>query len=100
MSTTELQGKVQNVKDKAAEVKNNVAENVKEQTQNQSKSLDEAKQQLAAYGQQIQQYLGKIDAKVETYKFSVEKVENGLIVDIAFKASVKSPDSTKNETNK
>lgn len=88
-TTTTIKDKIQDVKD-----------NVKQQTQNQSKSLDDAKQQLTAYGQQIQEYLGNIDAKVDTYKFSVEKMENGLMVDIAFKATIQSPGSTKDETSK
>jgi predicted nucleic acid-binding Zn-ribbon protein len=98
--STDLQGKVQDVKDKATETKNSVTDKVKEQTQNQSKTLDDARQQLTTYGNQIQEYLGKIDAKVETYRFSVEKIENGLLVDIAFKATMQSPGSTKDETSK
>ena len=81
-------------------MKNNVSQNIKQQTQDQGNSLDDVKQQLATYGSQIQEYLGKINAKVEAYKFSVEKMENGLSVDVVFKASIQSPDSTKDEISK
>ena len=37
---------------------------------------------MTTYVSQIQEYFGKIVAKVETNKFSVEKIENGLMVDI------------------
>ncbi len=99
-NTTETKGKVQDVKDKTTEMKNTASENVKQWSQNQSKSLDDAKQQLITYGSQIQEYLGKINAKVETYKFSVEKMENGLSVDIAFKATIQSSVSTTDEISK
>jgi hypothetical protein len=45
--------------------------------------------QLANYGTQIQDYLKNIQANVSDYKFSIEKNENGLDIDVRFKAEVK-----------
>ncbi len=47
------------------------------------KSLEEG------IGQQINDYLRTIDAKVDSYRFSIEKVPDGLTIDLAFKATIK-----------
>jgi hypothetical protein len=52
-------------------------------------SLEDARAKLSSLGTQIQEYLDKVDANIETYKFSVEKTEGGLAVDVSFKATVK-----------
>jgi len=59
-------------------------------TKELSQSMDAVKHQLMTYGNQIQEYLSNIDAKVENYKFSVEKTENGLSIDCQFKATLQS----------
>jgi hypothetical protein len=59
-----------------------------EHTISLSQSMDSVKNQLMTYGNQIQEYLGKIDAKVENYKFSVEKTDSGLSIDCHFKATL------------
>jgi hypothetical protein len=52
-------------------------------------SIDSIKSQLSTYGNQIQEYLKNVNAKVEDYKFSIEKKENGgLSIDIEFKATI------------
>ncbi len=53
-------------------------------------SLETAKDQLVAFGTQIQEYLSKVNANVESYKFSVEKIEDGISVDVAFRATLRS----------
>jgi conjugal transfer/entry exclusion protein len=55
---------------------------------NVGQSLDSIRNQLTTYGSQIQEYLKNVNANVEDYKFSIEKKENGLSVDIEFKASI------------
>jgi hypothetical protein len=50
-------------------------------------SLEDVKDQVSSYGQQINQYLERIGAKMENYKFDVLKVPSGISLDIAFKAS-------------
>jgi hypothetical protein len=52
-------------------------------------NLEDARARLASFGTQIQEYLGKADAKIETYKFSVEKTDAGIVVDATFKATLK-----------
>jgi hypothetical protein len=71
------------------DVSETAGKNVKQATEKVSQSLDDARAQLVSYGNQIQEYLGEIDAKVETYKFSIEKQDEGLSVDIAFRATVR-----------
>ncbi|MFI5420381.1 MAG: hypothetical protein ACHQ1H_05390 [Nitrososphaerales archaeon] len=57
-------------------------------TKELSQSADAVRNQLVSYGNQIQEYLSSIDAKVENYKFSVEKTANGLSIDCQFKAMI------------
>ena len=57
-------------------------------TTNQNQSMDKVKNQLLTYGAKIQEYLTKIDAKVENYKFSIEKTDTGLSIDCHFKATI------------
>jgi hypothetical protein len=51
-------------------------------------SPDDIKNQLATYAAEIQEFLRNVNANVEDYKFSIKKSENGMSVDIAFKANV------------
>jgi len=73
---------------KATEAIENAGKNVHHQTEKLNESLDSVKKQLISYGDQIQEYLGKVDAKVDSWKFSIEKQSEGLVVDIAFRATV------------
>ncbi len=43
--------------------------------------------QIAAYGHQLNELLDSVGAKVEVYKFSIEKQKGELIIDVAVKAS-------------
>jgi hypothetical protein len=52
-------------------------------------SLEDARNQIVSFGTQIQEYLNKVDAHVENYKFSVEKMEDGIAIDVAFRATLK-----------
>jgi len=58
-------------------------------------SLEDAKAKLTSFGTQIQEYLDKVDANVENYKFSIEKTNGGIAVDVAFKAIVKGKETYK-----
>ncbi|MDA4128994.1 MAG: hypothetical protein OK422_06035 [Thaumarchaeota archaeon] len=51
-------------------------------------SLDSVRNQILTYEHQIKEYLDKLEAKVDTYKFSVERHGEGLTIDIAFRATV------------
>ena len=66
----------------------NVGRSVHHQTEKLNDSLDTVKKQLVTYGDEIQEYLGKVDAKVDSWKFSLERRDEGLTVDIAFRATV------------
>ena len=52
---------------------------------------EDIRAQLMSFGDQIQQYLNKVNAKVEAFNFSVEKEGKGLLVDCQLKALVASP---------
>ncbi len=55
---------------------------------NVGQSIDSIRKQLSDYGNQIQEYLKNVNAMVEDYKFSIEKKDNGLSIDVEFKASI------------
>jgi hypothetical protein len=73
---------------KASEAMENVGKSVHHQTEKLNDSLDTVRKQLVTYGDEIQEYLGKVDAKVDAWKFSIEKQNEGLTVDIAFRATI------------
>jgi hypothetical protein len=58
-------------------------------------SLEDAKAKLISFGNQIQEYLDSVDANIEKYKFSIEKADGGIAVDVAFKAMVKGKETYK-----
>jgi hypothetical protein len=58
-------------------------------------SLDSVRNQIMSYEQQIKQYLDNLEAKVETYKFSVETTADGLTIDMALKATIHSKKKSK-----
>ena len=60
---------------------------------NIGESLETIKSQLSTYGSQIQEYLKNVNAKVDDYKFAIEKKDNGLSVDIEFKATIQGTES-------
>ena len=60
---------------------------------NIGQSIDSIKTQLSTYGTQIQEYLKNVNATVENYKFSIEKKDNGLAIDIEFRATVQGMES-------
>lgn len=69
-------------------MRKNVDDNLQQSSDKLNESLESVKQQLLAYGSQIQEYLGKVDANIDGYKFSIEKQGDGLLIDIAFRAMV------------
>ncbi|MHB8567617.1 MAG: hypothetical protein ACYC7D_13445 [Nitrososphaerales archaeon] len=58
--------------------------------ENQDTSMDNVRSQLTTYGSQIQDFLSGMKADIQQYKFLIEKKENGLAVDIEFKATISS----------
>jgi len=51
-------------------------------------SIDNVKDKILSYEHQIKDYLTKIDAKVDTYRFSVEKHGEAITIDISFRATI------------
>lgn len=54
----------------------------------QGASTENARSQLATYSGQIQDFLSGMKAVVQQYKFLIEKTDEGLSVDIEFKATI------------
>jgi hypothetical protein len=74
--------------EKATETMEHMGKSVHNQTEKLNDSLDSVRKQLVIYGDEIQEYLGKVDAKVGSWKFSIEKQDEGLIVDVALRATI------------
>jgi hypothetical protein len=51
-------------------------------------SVDGVRHQLLSYENQIKEYLDKLEATVDNYKFSVEKHDEGLTIDMALRATI------------
>jgi hypothetical protein len=61
---------------------------------NMGETIGNIKDQLSTYGAQIQDYLKNVKAEVSDYKFTVEKSEQGLDIDVRFKAKVRMNEKT------
>ena len=57
-------------------------------TEPQHVNLDNVRRQMVQFGHEIEQYLGRVEANVEGYKFTVEKRGDGLEVEVNFKALI------------
>jgi hypothetical protein len=57
-------------------------------TQAQHLNLETARQEMERFGKEIREYLTKVEANVEGYKFSVEKRGEGIEVEVEFKALI------------
>jgi hypothetical protein len=55
-------------------------------------SLSSIQDQLTAYSNQIREYLNRVDADIENYKFAVEKTDDGLKIEVMFKGTLSSKD--------
>ncbi|MHB1869125.1 MAG: hypothetical protein ACYCPP_09300 [Nitrososphaerales archaeon] len=76
------------ITEKVTDMRRNAGENLQESSDKLNESLESVKEQLLTYGSQIQEYLGKVNANIDGYKFSIEKQGDGLLIDIAFRAMV------------
>jgi hypothetical protein len=77
------------IKDKANEMKTKMTTAVSTSQAKMKDSFSTIQNQLQTYGNQIGDYLKTMNANVEDYKFAVEKIDNGLTVDVRFKATIK-----------
>jgi hypothetical protein len=57
-------------------------------TQPQHVNLETARHQMEQFGKEIREYLNRVEANVEGYKFSVEKRGEGIEVEVEFKALI------------
>ncbi len=54
----------------------------------QHPSMESVRETLTKYGKEIQEYLNRVEANVENYKFTVEKHGDGVEVEVDFKALI------------
>jgi hypothetical protein len=54
----------------------------------QSLSARDVRARISAYRSQVHDYLENLDGNVDSYKFAVEKQGDGIVVDVAFRASI------------
>jgi glucan biosynthesis protein len=52
-------------------------------------SMAEVKDRIQEYGAQIKDYLLNMNAEIEGYRFSVEKIPDGLAIDVQFRANLR-----------
>jgi len=60
-------------------------------------SLDNVRQQILRYENEIKAYLDKVEASMDSYRFSVEKHGSGLTVELSFRATIH-PKASANRT--
>jgi uncharacterized coiled-coil DUF342 family protein len=85
----DVKAKAEDIKNKANEIKAKVNETVSMQSQKMNQNLENIQNQLSVYGTQIRDYLNNMEADIESYRFAVEKLDNGLSVDVLFKAKIR-----------
>jgi hypothetical protein len=51
-------------------------------------TLEDVRHQVLTFGTQIHEYVNKVEANVEDYKFNVQKKGDGLEVEVEFKALI------------
>lgn len=52
-------------------------------------NLESARKQVVQFGRQMEDYLNNIEADIESYKFSVEKREEGAELEVEFKVLIR-----------
>ncbi len=61
----------------------------KEQAGQERPSLDKVRERILAYEHEVKEYLDHLGANVDYYKFSVEKHEDGISVEVSIKATIR-----------
>ena len=52
-------------------------------------NLESVRKQMLQFGHQMEDYLNKVEANVEGYKFAVEKRGDGVELEVEFKAIIR-----------
>ena len=79
------------------ELKKSPSDSLQDKANKSDESTIAVKHQLTDYGSQVQNYLNKVDAKIDGFKFSIEKHKEGLIVDFSFRATIHPKDAKTTE---
>jgi hypothetical protein len=61
----------------------------KESAAHGRRSLEEVRERILSYENEIKDYLDNLNANVEYYKFSVEKHGDGVTVEVSVKATIR-----------
>ncbi len=83
--------------DNLSESKKNANSSVQDKAKNSDQPVAAVKQQLTDIGSQFKEYLNKVDTKIDGYKFSIEKHNDGLTVDFSFRATIRPKDTKTTE---
>ncbi len=71
------------------EIGNKITSAMSTQQQKMKESLSSMQDQIQNYNNQVSDYLKTIDTDIQDYKFSVEKVDEGIAINVMFKAIIK-----------
>lgn len=52
-------------------------------------SLEVFGSQLSGYERQLRKHLKDLDAKIDSYRFSIEKDDDSLVIDLALKTTIR-----------
>jgi phage host-nuclease inhibitor protein Gam len=83
-----LKSKMTDLSGSLSSQRQKMSESMSTQQQKMKDSVSAVQAKMQDYGVQIADYLKTIDADVQNYKFIVEKTDNGLSMDIEFKAHI------------
>ncbi len=62
---------------------------MKEPAGREHRTLENVRERILGYEQEIKNYLDHLDANVEYYKFAVEKHGDGVSVEVSVKATIR-----------
>lgn len=66
------------------EIEDNEEEGLTEST-----NLEGVGDQLSTYARQLKGYLENLDAKIDSYKFSIQKEEDGMTIELNLRTTIK-----------
>lgn len=89
MSRNDFEATARDIKNKGQNVRERANTAIAAQSERMNQSFQQISDQLSTYGNQIRDYLNNVEADIEGYRFTVEKIENGLSIDVLFKARIR-----------
>src|SRR5713226_1994838 len=97
LSVTTMKSTMKDVKEELSQRASDINDKMKQSTQKLNETMDNVQAQLTTYGNQIRDYLNKIHADIDGYRFVVEKQGDGLAIEAMFRAVLKPKEMTESE---